>query len=55
MFSQVQFADWSVVVTVLAFAVSFTVFASFVVGAIRSPRDKVRHLAELPLEKEKRS
>lgn len=55
MFHQVQFADWSALVTVLAFAVSFCVFVTVVIGAIRCPGDKVRHLARLPLEEENRS
>lgn len=55
MFSQVEFANWSALVTALAFAVSFCVFATVVIGALRYPREKLRHLAELPLEKENRS
>jgi len=55
MFHQVEFANWSVLVTVIAFAVSFCVFLTVVVGAIRCSNDKVRHLAQLPLEEEKRS
>ncbi len=55
MFHQVQFANWSAIVTVLAFAVSFCVFATVVIGALRCSSEKVRHLAEMPLEEEKRS
>jgi len=55
MFYQVEFANWAALITVIAFAVSFCVFVTVVVGAIRFPRDKVRHLAEMPLEEEKRS
>jgi len=55
MFHQVQFADWSAPITALAFAVSFCMFVAAVVGALRYPREKVRHLARLPLEEEKRS
>jgi hypothetical protein len=55
MFHQVEFANWSALVTVIAFAVSFCVFLTVVVGAIRCSNEKVRHLAELPLEEEKRS
>jgi len=52
MFTQVQFAEWSALVTLLAFAVSFCVFVTVVIGAIRCPEKTVRRLAELPLEKE---
>lgn len=52
MFSQVTFANWSALVTAIAFAVSFCVFVTVVVGAVRYPRDKTRHLAELPLQEE---
>lgn len=55
MFHQVEFANWTALVTAIAFAGSFTVFVIVVVGAVRFPRDKVRHLAGLPLEEEKRS
>jgi hypothetical protein len=53
MFHQVEFANWSALVTALAFAVSFCVFVTVVVGAVRCSPDKVRHLEELPLEEEK--
>ena len=55
MFYQVEFANWSALVTVIAFAVSFCVFVTVVVGAIRCSKDKVNHLANMPLQKEKRS
>jgi hypothetical protein len=55
MFYQVEFANWSALVTVIAFAVSFCVFFTVIVGAIRCSDAKVRHLANMPLEKEKRS
>ena len=55
MFHQVAFANWSALVTAIAFAVSFSVFVTVTVGALRCSREKVRHLAGLPLEEEKRS
>ncbi len=55
MFHQVQFANWSALVTAISFAVSFCVFLTVVIGAVRCSRDKVRHLSHLPLEKENRS
>jgi len=55
MFHQVQFANWSTLITALAFAVSFCVFVSVVVGALRCSKEKMRQLSEIPLEEEKRS
>lgn len=55
MFYQVEFASWSALVTAIAFAVSFCVFVTVVVGAVRCSDAKVRHLARMPLEEEKRS
>lgn len=55
MFHQVEFANWSALVTTLAFVVSFCVFVTVVVGALRCSREKIQHLAHMPLEKEKRS
>lgn len=55
MLHQAEFANWSALVTVIAFAVSFSVFVIVVIGAIRCSKDKVKHLADMPLEEEKRS
>ncbi|MBE2204153.1 MAG: hypothetical protein IAE94_07440 [Chthoniobacterales bacterium] len=55
MFNQVEFASWSGLITLIAFLVSFSVFVTVVVGAMRCSKQKVRHLAEMPLGEEKRS
>jgi len=55
MFYQVAFANWSALVTAIAFAVSFCVFVTVVIGALRCSPRKVRRLAEMPLEEEKTS
>lgn len=48
------FQDWATPVAIIAFVVSFAVFVFFVVGALRAPKSKVDHDANLPLNKEKR-
>ncbi len=53
MFQQVQFPEWSSVVALAAFFVSSGIFLAIVVATLRSPRRKMRHMAELPLGKEK--
>jgi len=55
MFYQVEFANWTALVTAIAFAASFCIFATVVIGAIRCSDAKVRQLAKMPLEEEKRS
>jgi hypothetical protein len=55
MFYQVEFANWSALVTAIAFAVSFCVFVTVVVGAIRCSNDKANQMARMPLEEENRS
>lgn len=54
MFRQVDFGEWSGPIAVIAFVVSAAVFLGIVVGILRLSRKKVKYLAELPLEKEKR-
>jgi hypothetical protein len=53
MFYQVQFAEWSGMIAVVAFVASAAVFTFFLVGALRSPRTKIDHDASLPFEKER--
>lgn len=55
MFKDIQFADWAGWIAIIAFAVSFSVFLFFLIGAIRMPRKKVKHDSELPLTEENRS
>lgn len=52
MFKEVQFADWSSIIAVVAFVVSVLVFVFFLIGVIRTPKEKIKKEAERPLEKE---
>lgn len=54
MFKQVDFGEWSGPIAVIAFVVSFCVFAGIVIGILQLSRRKVKYLSELPLEKENR-
>ncbi len=53
MWSQVQYQNWAGPIAILAFVVSVAVFAFFVIGALRTPKSKIEHDANLPLKKEK--
>ena len=55
MFDQLQLADISATVGMIAFATSFSVFAFIVTLALRCPSRKIAHLEHMPLEEEKRS
>lgn len=54
MFKEVVFAEWSTWVTLAAFAASVGIFFFFLVGALRTPKEKIKHDAELPLQEENR-
>jgi hypothetical protein len=54
MFKDVVFAEWSTLVTVVAFAASVGIFFFFLIGALRTPKDKIKHDAEMPLQEETR-
>lgn len=54
MFKEVVFAEWSTLVTVVAFAASVGIFFFFLIGALRTPKDRLKHDAELPLQEETR-
>lgn len=54
MFKDVIFAEWSTLVTLVAFAASVGIFFFFLIGALRTPKDKLRHDAALPLQEETR-
>lgn len=54
MFKEVVFAEWSALVTLVAFAASVGIFLFFLIGALRTPKDKIKHDAELPLQEETR-
>ena len=48
MFHQLQLPDWSTLVGVTAFIVTFAVFDAFVVHTARMPRKKIERLEKLP-------
>ena len=48
--SRVHYENWHYVLTVLAFAVFFTIFVTVVVRTLRIKKDKLDHLSNLPLE-----
>ena len=48
--SRVQYENWHYVLTLLAFAIFFSVFVTIVVRTIRMKKDTLKHLSKLPLE-----
>lgn len=48
MVHQLQLPDWSVLVGLTAFLVTFSVFAAFVIHTVRMPRRKIEQLENLP-------
>lgn len=52
MFKRIQYEDWQNAIAIIAFAVFFVAFTIFVFKAIFMKKDKVEHMANLPLEDE---
>jgi len=52
MFRELDLANWTQVIAIVAFCVSLAVFVFFLIGAIRMPKKKVKHDASLPLQDE---
>jgi cbb3-type cytochrome oxidase subunit 3 len=50
MFKRIQYEDWQNAISIIAFAIFFVAFIIFVVRAILMKKDKVEHMAHLPLE-----
>ncbi len=50
MFREIELANWTHVIAIVAFLVSLAVFLFFLIGAIRMPKKKVKHDAALPLQ-----
>lgn len=50
MFKRVTFEDWQAIITITAFILCFLTFLWFAYRAIRMPRQKRDHMANLPLE-----
>ena len=48
--SRVQYENWHYVLTVLAFAIFFSIFVAVVVKTIRMKKDRVDEVSSLPLE-----
>lgn len=55
MFNDVIFAEWSWIVVIIAFAASVGIFVFFLIGALRTPQEKLQHDAAMPLQDEKLS
>lgn len=49
MFRDIELANWAQIIAIVAFFVSLAVFLFFLIGAIRMPKNKVKHDSELPL------
>jgi archaellum biogenesis protein FlaJ (TadC family) len=49
MFRELELANWTQIIAIVAFVVSFGVFLFFLIGAIRMPKKKIKHDSELPL------
>lgn len=52
MFKRIQYEDWQNAIAIIAFAVFFVAFIIFVIKAVFMKKDKVEHMANLPLEDE---
>lgn len=50
MFKRIFYDDWTTIVPVIAFIVTFTVFAVAIVRSIRMKKSTREHLSNLPLE-----
>jgi len=55
MFKRLNLPEWQDILAILAFAATFLLFLVIVIRAIRMRRDKVRHMANLPLENDETS
>ena len=53
--SRVQYENWHYVLTLLAFAIFFSVFVTIVVRTVRMKKDTLNHLSNLPLESDETS
>lgn len=54
MFHLVSFSDWSGLVAIVAFAASLGIFLFFLVGALRTPRERIARDESLPFDDESR-
>lgn len=52
MFQQIQFSNWSSVIGLIAFLVSFAIFIAIIIGTIRCSKKKIQHMENLPLDDE---
>jgi len=52
MFKRIQYAEWSEILPILAFCISFLLFLLIVIRAIRMKKSKAKEMANLPLADE---
>ena len=50
MFRRILVENWQTVLTIASFAIFFTTFAAVLIRTLRTPRQKLTHIANLPLE-----
>lgn len=50
MFQRVIYSDWAAVAAVISFVLTFAVFATASVRALRTPKPRREELARLPLD-----
>lgn len=53
MFKRILHEDWTTIVPIIAFGITFTFFVVMVIRAARMKKSKRDHLAALPLEDDK--
>jgi len=52
MFKRIQYAEWSDILPILAFCISFLLFLLIVIRAVRMRKSKADEMAHLPLAEE---
>jgi len=52
MFKRIQYAEWSDILPILAFCISFLLFLLILIRALRMRKDKAQKMANLPLSEE---
>ena len=53
MFKRILHDDWTTIVPIIAFVITFTFFVVMVVRAVKMKKSEQDHLSSLPLEDEK--
>ena len=52
MFKRIIYEQWTSIVPIISFCLTFAVFAVMSIRALRLKRDAVRHMAAMPLQDE---